>query len=50
VKNVLTSVVLAVLCTAGAAGAVTPMQAERIEQLKKDCMFLKVLGSYPRSQ
>jgi len=27
-----------------------PKVAQAIEQLKKDCMFLKVLGSYPRSQ
>jgi chorismate mutase/prephenate dehydratase len=27
-----------------------PKVAEAIERLKKDCMFLKVLGSYPRSQ
>jgi chorismate mutase/prephenate dehydratase len=27
-----------------------PKVAHAIDQLKKDCMFLKVLGSYPRSQ
>ena len=27
-----------------------PKVAQAIEQLRKDCMFLKVLGSYPKSQ
>jgi chorismate mutase/prephenate dehydratase len=27
-----------------------PKVADAIERLKQDCMFLKVLGSYPRSQ
>jgi chorismate mutase/prephenate dehydratase len=27
-----------------------PKVAQAIERLKKDCLFLKVLGSYPKSQ
>ena len=48
-KNVLAFVVLAVLCMAGAAGAVTPMQAERIEQLKKDAADLIRQGKFEQS-